>query len=146
MKNDMVVREVMTTPDDSFNPMGKAIFYQLAAYVGMLKRNGEKFRAAHLESEVITSPVTGNWRYTQIYVGQPGTEFDLHATRSVMVAENAALRQIGLTYVRNDQDHVTAGTKYLDFLDVGKVAQMVAFFLENGKPLDSSGDEEQSWL
>jgi hypothetical protein len=29
---------------------------------------------------------------------------------------------------------------------VGKVAQMVAFFLENGKPLDSSGDEEQSWL
>lgn len=134
-----VVRAVLS--DENEEPIGTGVLHLLRGLHGKSLEPTQSFRGAGLQP--INSPVTGKWRYTQIYISD-GPEvmgidqFDLHPKRAVIIAENAENELLSLTYCLNDVGTHANTQEDMSFFDFAECVTRAAFFLLKGRPMSLS--------
>jgi hypothetical protein len=124
--------------DDVLEPIGAGVLNLLRGLYAKSLAPNQSFRGAGLQP--IDSPVTGNWKYTQIYIsdGPEATgidQFDLHPKKAVIISENAENELLTLTYCLNDVSHTANTQDDMGFFDFAECVTRAAFFLLRGRPM-----------
>ena len=127
--------------DNSHNEeLGQALFHLTRCLYGKSLEENQEFRGAALQSS--ESQVTGTWRYTQIYISEQDEDFNMTPKRAIIVSENAQNETLTLTYVINDEDHVTYPPQWASFYDYHKLLVEIAVFLVKGRSFQEEKELE----
>ncbi|MDR3392344.1 MAG: hypothetical protein P4L77_11480 [Sulfuriferula sp.] len=126
--------------NDNMEEMGQALFHLVRGLYKKTLAPWQEFRAAALRGSA--SPVTGAWRYTQIYISDSNEDFNLTPARAIIVSENPQNETLTLTYVINDEDHVTYPPQWTSYYDYHKFVAEIAVFLVKGRSFQEEKELE----
>jgi hypothetical protein len=114
------------------NPMGCSILHLIRGLFGNKLHVDKEFRAASIKSR-------GDWKFTQIYLGQIDEDFNINPSHLVLVAEDSRRQLLQLHYMQKTGES-TQGTTTCSFFDFEKIVNKVAFFLLNGHEMSDVED------